>query len=247
MRSRLNSNVLKFIAILAMTIDHLTDLIFPNYQITAVSTILHIIGRITAPIMWFFICEGFFYTKNIKKYIMRLFIFSIISHFAYCFAFGINFVPFVNKQFFNQTSVMWGLGWSAVMLYIWYKNTTLKQWQKYSILFLVLAITFPSNWSCVSVMAILYMYPERNNFNKEFKMLFIWSLIYGIVSFIFYSKFYGLITIGIILVYPILKLYNHERGKAKWMKWFFYIYYPLHLIIIGVLRIIMYGNIPLLS
>jgi len=35
---------------------------------------LHVIGRLTAPIMWFFIAEGFHYTKNVKKYILRLFI-----------------------------------------------------------------------------------------------------------------------------------------------------------------------------
>ena len=37
-----------------------------------------------------------------------------------------------------------------------------------------------------------------------------------------------------------------QVGKAKWMKWFFYIYYPLHLLIIGILRITLYGNIPIL-
>lgn len=49
-----------------------------------------------------------------------------------------------------------------------------------------------------------------------------------------------------ILVYPILKMYDGSRGKLKWMKWLFYIYYPLHLAIIGLLRILMYGNVPLL-
>ena len=34
--------------------------------------------------------------------------------------------------------------------------------------------------------------------------------------------------------------------KAKWLKWFFYIYYPAHLVIIGMIRIIMYGDMPIL-
>ena len=38
----------------------------------------------------------------------------------------------------------------------------------------------------------------------------------------------------------------HIIGKVKWMKWFFYIYYPLHLVIIGILRLYMYGNITIL-
>ena len=84
---KLNSNHLKLIAIIAMTLDHIADLIYPGMQNNIISIILHIIGRLTAPIMFFFICEGFYYTKNLKKYILRLFIFAIISHFAYCFAF----------------------------------------------------------------------------------------------------------------------------------------------------------------
>ena len=35
------------------------------------------------------------------------------------------------------------------------------------------------------------------------------------------------------------------RGKAKWMKWFFYLYYPAHLILLGILRVMIYGDINL--
>ena len=60
------------------------------------------------------------------------------------------------------------------------------------------------------------------------------------------KKSYALVQFGVLLVYPVLKLYNGKKGSAKWMKWFFYLYYPLHLAVIGVLRICMYGNIGLL-
>ena len=73
-----------------------------------------------------------------------------------------------------------------------------------------------------------------------------WVFIYAIISFFFVSKTYGLITLAVILVYPFLNGYNGEKGKLNWMKWFFYLYYPLHLVVIGILRIILYGNIPLL-
>ncbi|MEZ3479658.1 MAG: hypothetical protein K1W08_13795 [Lachnospiraceae bacterium] len=55
-----------------------------------------------------------------------------------------------------------------------------------------------------------------------------------------------MVQIGVLLVYLVLKLYNGEKGKAKWRKWFFYLYYPIHLILIGVLRICIYGDISLL-
>ena len=71
---KLNSHTLKLIAIIAMTIDHVADLWYPGMPNNIICVIMHLIGRLTAPIMFFFICEGFFYTKNLKKYIIRLFI-----------------------------------------------------------------------------------------------------------------------------------------------------------------------------
>lgn len=134
MNKRLNSNHLKIIAIIAMTIDHFSDLIFPGFPANPFAIFLHIIGRLTAPIMWFFICEGYFHTHNVKKYILRLFIFAIISHFAYCFAFGINFIPF-SSGIFNQTSVMYPLFISVLVM--WVRDTDLKmnKWLKHIIIF----------------------------------------------------------------------------------------------------------------
>ena len=242
---KLNSNHLKVIAIIAMTIDHIADLIYPGMPNNIISNILHIIGRLTAPIMFFFICEGFYYTKNLKKYILRLFLFAIISHFAYCFAFGINYIPFSSGNIFNQTSIMWSLAWSVVALYIIYK-TNLKEWQKWILIILINIITFSSDWSCIAVMSILSMYSNRGNLKKQIISMSFWILIYAIISYLFVSKIYGLIPLGVLLVYPLLNVYNGKKGKLNWMKWFFYIYYPLHLIVIGILRITIYGNTPLL-
>ena len=108
----LNSNQIKLIAIVAMTIDHVTWLLFPGCQKIWWVILLHVIGRLTAPIMWFFMAEGFHYTRNVKKYIGRLFLFAVLSHFAYNFAGGIPLIP---NGFFKMTSVMWSLAWSVVL------------------------------------------------------------------------------------------------------------------------------------
>ena len=65
---RLNANHLKLIAIIAMTIDHICDLIYPCFPAEPGAMVLHIVGRLTAPIMWFFVCEGYYYTHNVKRY-----------------------------------------------------------------------------------------------------------------------------------------------------------------------------------
>ena len=243
---KLNSNHLKIIAIIAMTIDHIADLLYPGMPNIFISNVMHIIGRLTAPIMFFFICEGYHYTKNVKNYISRLFIFALISHFAYCFAFGINFIPFSTGDIFNQTSIMWTLAWAVVALHILHGKNNLKEWQKWLLIILINLITFSSDFSSIAVMAILFMYDRRGNLKSQMICMMAWLSLYALISYLFVSKTYGLIAMTAILVYPLLKNYNGQRGKVKWLKWFFYLYYPLHLIIIGALRLYMYGNIPLL-
>lgn len=243
---KLNSNHLKIIAIVAMTIDHIADLLYPGMPNIFISNVMHIIGRLTAPIMFFFICEGYHYTKDVKKYISRLFIFALISHFAYCFAFGINFIPFSTGNIFNQTSIMWTLAWAVVALHIVHGKNNLKEWQKWLLIILINLITFSSDFSSIAVMTILFMYDRRGNLKSQMISMMAWLSLYALISYLFVSKTYGLIAMTAILVYPLLKNYNGQRGKVKWLKWFFYLYYPLHLIIIGALRLYMYGNIPLL-
>ena len=234
----LNSNHLKLIAIIVMTVDHFTDLIFPDFPIEPVPLALHFIGRITAPVMWFFISEGFFYTRNVKKYMLRLGIFAVISHFAYCFGFGINPVPF-STGVFNQTSVMYPLFISVVVLWLNHKVTQLNGLVKFLLTFILILSAFPADWSCIAVLAVIGMYECRGNLNRQMLAVIFVVGVYGIVSWLFVSRVYALELAGVLMIYPLLKNYNGERGKAKWMKWLFYIYYPFHLVILGILRIVL--------
>ena len=238
---KLNSNHLKLIAITAMTIDHITWLLFPGFQTNWYVLLLHIIGRLTAPIMWFFIVEGYNHTRNIKKYLTRLFIFAIISHFAYCFAFNISFIP---NSIFNATSVLWSLFWSVVLLII-LDNEKINKYLKILLFILIFLITFPSDWSCIAVFAIVFMNKYKDNFKKRMFYLMLATFMYAIVYFIFIDKVYAIVQLFTCLSIPVLYLYNGERGKMN-LKYLFYIYYPLHLFIVGIIRIIIYGDIHLI-
>ena len=235
----LNGNQLKFIAILAMTLDHVVGVLYPNYPTTWWIVGCHIIGRITAPIMWFFIAEGYHYTRDVKKYAIRLFAFAFVSHFAYNFAFGIPFIPF-KTGVLNQTSVIWSLAWGLVALVV-LNARSIKEWVKYILLMLIMLITFCSDWSCIAVLAIVAISANRGDFKKQMLGMMFSVVMYSAVYFFFMNKVYAIIQLFVALSIPLLRSYNGEKGKWKGMKWFFYLYYPLHLFACGILRIAVHG------
>ena len=242
-KNRLNANQIKLIAIIAMTVDHLTWAFFPGTQAVWYVFALHIIGRLTAPIMWFFIAEGCHYTRNIWKYAGRLFIFAIISHFAYNFAFGIPFLPFSGGSFFNQTSVMWSLAWAVVLVAI-NRSEKVPKWAKILAIPVICVITFPSDWSCIAVMCPFFLYQHRGDFKKQAIDIVLWTLMYAVIYFLFLDKLYGVLQMFTFLTIPILAQYSGERGKKiPGTKWLFYIYYPSHLVVVGMIRVALHGNI----
>ena len=191
--------------------------------------------------MWFFIAEGCHYKHDMGKYILRLFLFAVVSHFAYDFAFGIPFLP-LSTGIFNQTSVIWSLAFAPVLVAVCEKEK-IPKWAKILIIIAVCLITFPSDWSSIAVMCPFFLFAHRGNFKRQAADIVIWSFIYAAVYFIFIDKLYGALQMFTFLTIPILSGYNGERGKWTGMKWFFYIYYPAHLFVIGFIRIALHGDI----
>ena len=234
----LSANQLKLIAIIAMTADHLTWTLWPGYDRQWFVICLHILGRLTAPIMWFFIAEGYHHTRNVKKYALRLLTLAIISHFAYNFCFGIPLLPF-RTGVFNQTGVVWSLFWGLLMLKV--NDSQWKPWAKTAFFVGMLLVTFPSDWSCIAAMAVFFMGANRGNFRRQMVLMMVCSAMYALVYFLFIDRFYGLIQLGTCLTIPLLRLYNGKRGSFKPMGKLFYIYYPAHLAVCGLLRILLWG------
>lgn len=245
MKKTLNANMIKVIAIIAMTIDHIAWMIFPGYPKETLPVILHMIGRVTCPIMCYFIAEGYHYTKDINKYTRRLFVFAFISHFAYIFASmdfvdWRSFIPFYYGSALNQTSVMWSLAWGLVMLRVVNSTKIKGNAAKTLLVLLICLISFPSDWSCIASLCILAFGTNRGKFKTQMLWMIFYVAIYAVVYFFAIDKIYGLLQMAVVFAIPIIMLYNGQRGANKKinqiMKWSFYIYYPLHLFVIGWLQ-----------
>ena len=192
--------------------------------------------------MCYFIAEGYHYTKNLNKYTVRLFLFAFISHFTYVFASmdfvnWKSFIPFYYGSILNQTSVMWSLAWGVVMLRVVNCRSVQKNTVKVILIVLICLISFPSDWSCVASLCILAFGTNRGKFKTQMLWMVFYVAIYATVYFFAIDKVYGLLQMGIIFAIPIIRLYNGQRGNNeklnRVMKWLFYLYYPLHLLIIG--------------
>ena len=246
----LNSNMIKLIAIIAMTIDHIAWAVYQGYSTYPLAVIMHIIGRLTCPIMCFCIAEGYHYTHDVKKYTRRLFLFALISHIPYMLQsmafkeFGwLALVPFATGNgfvghVFNQTSVMWSLAIGLVMLRI-NGSEKIKPALKPLLIILLCVVAFPADWSCIASLLVLSIGANRGCPIKQILWCALYALIYACVYFFALSNVYGLIQLGVVLSIPVLYLYNGKRGNNpqlnKVIKWLFYVYYPLHLLVIWLI------------
>lgn len=248
----LNKVHLQLIAALAMLIDHITWVIFPGYPKEVLPIILHIIGRLAFPIFAFFIAEGYYYTHNKNKYMLRILILALISHVPYMMAsitfqqYGwLSLIPFATgngiNRFLNQGSVLFSYFIGLVMLKV-SDSDKIKNYLKPLIILLLCIFSFPCDWSCIGSLVVLSIATNRGKPLKQILWSMLWIIMYAIVYYFNLDKLYGILQLGVIIAIPVLCLYNGSKSKNevinKIMKFFLYIFYPLHLLLIGLFYII---------
>ena len=228
----LSADAIKLIAVIAMTADHIAWCVAPGYDTRLWVMLLHIAGRITAPVMWFFVAEGYCRTHNLRRYALRLFILSVISHFAYCFCFGRPFIP---TGVLGQTSIAPGLLLGLAALYI-NDSEKLSRWQKCALTALVFILSIPADYSFASPAAILLIGTSRNDPDRQLSRLFLCTVGFAVMYFFCFDRVYTAVQLFACLSIPLLSLYNGERGGSRAVSRLFYLYYPLHLIVLGLLK-----------
>ncbi len=127
----INSNVLKTIAVIAMVIDHIGFYFSPALPI-AVYTIFRYIGRIAMPIFVYLLVQGFFHTKNFKKYIIRISIFAVITQILITILMFVNIklLPSytVAKQVYTTGNILFTFVLSMAVLKLLYEDILIKKW-----------------------------------------------------------------------------------------------------------------------
>ena len=236
----LSGSALKIIAAIAMVVDHVGLLFFPSQNI------FRIIGRLSFPIFAFMISEGARYTKNKLRYFLLMFSLATVCQVVYYFfdngslymcilvTFSIavlNIYAMQNfkKRLFDGSPVSKQAG--AFLLFIGAVVGTY-----FLCNFCAPVIIDYGFWGCMTpVLASVFDF--RNiDAPKSLKRLDclplrVLCLWLGLLFLALDWLSVTLLPFWALLSLPILLLYNGEKGKMK-TKYFFYIFYPLHLVLL---------------
>lgn len=215
---------LKYIAMLSMLLDHTNKaLLYPvmnGHGLMLLSDILEILGRIAYPIFLYFLVEGFFKTKSRGRYLTHLLIFAVISE--------IPFDLFTTRTFFEPNGNNILFTFSMVLITLWMIDALKSRLTKavwYTVSFVIVA------GMCFAAMVSGVDYEYHAILGGYFFYIFHeippMSIPFAFASM--YKEPWSLLGFGLTMTY------NGERGKQH--KWLNYVFYPVHLLILGGLRL----------
>ena len=232
MKLSLNRNQIKYLAIIAMIIDHLAWKMFDTASL--VGQIMHFIGRLTGPTMAVMVAEGYIHTRNVKKYALRLGLFALIS--------WIPFSLYETGTITYQFGVIYTLFLGLMAICVW-DRTNLPKWAKIVIVVLLCIISIFGDWPIFDVLWPLFLFIYRDDKKKKwlsFNIIICVECGLLIIPTALSGSPYALMQLGAFMV-PIMfqYFYNGESGsKHPFHKWFFYIFYPLHLLILAYIFVL---------
>ncbi|MBN1463884.1 MAG: hypothetical protein JW922_09465 [Paludibacteraceae bacterium] len=227
--------LIKIIAIITMTVDHIGLFLFPTMPS------LRLIGRFSFPFFAWLIASGEQHTKNVKKYAMRLLLFGLISQIPY----ALLFADFPHA-IFSKLNIMFTLllGLISIQLY----KAVAKKSKYLAFLFVVLVAVFGEvnnvSYGAAGVLSIALFYIYFNNKLMMWltqTMIFVayyWvPIAYGIIMFssLYADQLLGLVQPFAVLSILVINSYNGKQGKP--IKLFFYLFYPLHLLVIYLIKV----------
>lgn len=246
----LTGNQLKLVALIAMLIDHIAiTLIWSIYldasivngvdmmgdcipdkakNIYSIYLLMRIIGRVTFPIFCFMLVEGFLHTSNFTKYFIRLLILALLSEVPYDLANSGSIVSL------HGQNVIWTLMLGLITLYF-INKVEIYDTKKRIVLTIVLIFLGESISSLLNadgclggtlLISIIYMFRNRPKYMLLGGVIalgimsigFMWIQVFGVISFI------------------LLRYYDGTVGRGN--KYIFYVFYPLHLLILGMINIL---------
>lgn len=211
-RFGINGFQLKMLAMLTMLIDHMGAILFPQYRW------MRMIGRLAFPLFAFLLVEGFLHTRDVNAYLKRLTIFAILSEPVFDFAFSGRFFDMGHQNIFFTLAL------GVLLLKLLNENAEVSRRILWFVVIAFAAELIRCDYKTGGILTILIFYQYRNN-RRMMSVFFAAAhmFLWGTLSIQSYAVF---------SLIPIF-LYNGKRGTR--VKYAFYIFYPVHLLVLGLI------------
>lgn len=230
---------LHMMGMLFMLCDHLWGTIIPG------NDWLTCIGRLTFPIYAFLLVEGYFHTKDLKKYVGRLFLFAIISEIPFNLAMGSSlFFPI-------HQNVLWSFLISMGLIHWNEKMKEKKLWKRILVGIITICIAYVGGFLTfvdyyhAGILMVLTFYAFRGQKwwcylgqvlcmgYINFEILGGFSYMVNIFDQTYFIERQGLALLALVPIW----LYKGKQGyHSKALQYGYYLFYPLHLLILGLLK-----------
>lgn len=234
---KLNAYQLKLICAFLMLLDHISPIIPVE-----LSSVFHMISRCVAPVFAYFVVEGLFYTKNIKKYVGRLFGWGIgmalgnrlLNHY------------FMSKHVYVYNNIFLTLAFGLLALAL-FKAAREKSGSTKALNRILGSIAALAGMICeggivvIPFMLITFFFREKGS--VKYIGYAILSLLLFKMNYVAYPNMKETLMMIMynsdflfVLALPLIACYNGERGpNTTFNKYFFYVFYPLHLWLIAAI------------
>lgn len=216
----LDASMLKIFAMLFMVVDHIGAIIYPELMW------IRILGRVSFPIFAFFVAEGYVHTRNPLKYMLRMAVFAVITEPIFDYA-------FFGRLNMEHQNVMFTFLLALAGLYFKDKienvkcDTFKEMYKNIAGYIVVLAFSLISEYSstdygCYGVMLVYIYYILHNSFLNKHILSSVLQIFGGT----------GIQQYSVVSTIPLM-MYNGKRGIG--MKYLFYAFYPVHLLVLHII------------
>ena len=225
----LSGSVLKWIAVLSMVIDHFAaSILYHGIYVPAAKAgmtyahdlyvfyrVLRGVGRLAFPIYCFLLVEGFVHTRSVKKYALRLGVFALLSEFPFDLCLYRSFW-YIEKQnvFFTLLIALLAMALCETL------RSSIPAQIAVCGAAMGLAYLLKTDYQWYGVLLVLFLYYLHDS--RPFDLL-------AGVGALCWRK----VEIPAIFGFALLALYNGQKGRQ--IKYLFYLIYPLHLLLFGVI------------
>lgn len=231
---------LHIMAMIFMLCDHLWGTIVPG------NDWLTCIGRISFPIFAFMIVEGYFHTKNLKKYVYRLLLFAVISEIPFNLAMGSSlFYPI-------HQNVLWSFLISLGLVH-WNEKAKNKNWVRMAVgcitvvfgylIGLITMVDF--HHAGILTVLVFYFFRQRKWWSYIGQFICLWYINAEMLGGFAYEIHLGSETffftrqsLALLSLIPIWLYHGKQGYHNKAVQYIYYAFYPIHLLILGIIKIL---------